>query len=339
MRLLAQKTATIYLVVLGMSGLLYFVYTTIPILLLLLIAIILAVTLDPLVQTLMRRGIRRSLSIAVSLSLVIAIIIVIIGMIATPLVSEGSKFAQAGPQTLDALTSNSYLHALNSQYGIIDYFKKYILQIPSSFLHNGASTFVLISGIAGSVSSFIIILILTLFLLIEGPSAWHGILSLMSRPFARRVRVVGDKSAHAVRGFVSGNLFISLIAGTITLVTLLIMHVPYPYALAALVALFDLIPLVGAAAGTVVVGVIALSQGITAAAVVVGVLLLYQFIEGHIIQPLVYSRSIKLSPLMIIIASLVGAEVGGIVGVLLAIPVAAVLQIVVIELASELIDD
>ncbi len=138
--------------------------------------------------------------------------------------------------------------------------------------------------------------------------------------------------SRAVSGFVLGNLFTSFIAGTVALTTLLILHVPYAFALAGVVAFLDLIPLIGTVLATVIVGLVALTQGIVVTGIVVAVLLVYQFIEGNILQPVIYSRTISLSPLMIILATIMGAELGGVLGVLLATPVAAVLQIAILEL-------
>jgi predicted PurR-regulated permease PerM len=135
----------------------------------------------------------------------------------------------------------------------------------------------------------------------------------------------------ALSGFITGNLFISFIAGSIGLVTMLLLDIPYAFALAALLALFDLIPLVGAALATIAIALVALTQGMAATIIIVIVLLVYQIVEGHMIQPLVYSRAISLSPLLIILASVIGAELGGIIGVLLAIPAASVIQIVAQE--------
>ena len=128
--------------------------------------------------------------------------------------------------------------------------------------------------------------------------------------------------------FVSVNLLISVIAGVVTFIALWILGVPYMFALSVLVALFDIIPVFGAAIATIAVGLVALTKSVVIGVISVVVLLIYQFIENHVIQPMVYSRSVSLSPLFIVIASLAGAEIAGIVGMLLAIPIAAVIQIV-----------
>jgi predicted PurR-regulated permease PerM len=104
------------------------------------------------------------------------------------------------------------------------------------------------------------------------------------------------------------------------------------------VAIFDLIPLVGAAMATIIVGLVALTQGLIVAIIAVVIILIYQFVEGHFIQPIVYSKVINISALIIVIASVLGAEIGGIIGILLAIPMAAVVQIIVTEIYDSFIN-
>jgi predicted PurR-regulated permease PerM len=110
--------------------------------------------------------------------------------------------------------------------------------------------------------------------------------------------------------------------------------VPYAIPLGLVVALFDLIPLVGATIGTVIVAAVALTQGLTTALVVVAAMCLYQQVENHSLQQLVYHRTVKLSPLAIAVSVAAGAEVGGVVGVLLAIPFAGALKVVGNEVAA-----
>ena len=133
------------------------------------------------------------------------------------------------------------------------------------------------------------------------------------RVFAGIYRTVG--------GYVAGNLLISVCAGVVAGITLFAVGVPYAVALGILVAVLDLIPLVGAALATVVVGLVALTEGWTPALIVVAVLLVYQQFENHVLQPLVYGRSVQLSPLAILASVLIGAELAGVLGALAAIPI------------------
>ncbi|HSH55294.1 MAG TPA: AI-2E family transporter, partial [Candidatus Limnocylindrales bacterium] len=189
-----------------------------------------------------------------------------------------------------------------------------------------------LGSVMSAVSSLAVILIFVLFMLIEGPTAWSQFIRLLGKQQGEFVDGVALKITKAVSGFVNGNLLISLIAGIFTLILLLITGVPYAFALAALVAVFDLIPLVGATIATVAVALVALSKGIVIALIVTGVMLVYQFIEGNIIQTIVYGKAVQLSQLLIIVATVIGGLLGGIVGVLLSIPIAAAVQIIIVEL-------
>jgi predicted PurR-regulated permease PerM len=127
--------------------------------------------------------------------------------------------------------------------------------------------------------------------------------------------------------YVTGNLLISLIAGTATTIVLLVLGVPFALALGLLVAILDLIPLAGATLGATVVTLVALTDSATSGIVVLGFTIVYQQLENHLIQPLVYGRTIALSPLAILVSVLIGAEVAGVIGALSAIPIGGTIQI------------
>jgi len=128
---------------------------------------------------------------------------------------------------------------------------------------------------------------------------------------------------------VTGNLLISLIAGASTTIVLLVMGVPYAVALGLVVAILDLIPLAGATIAAVIVGIVAFLHGIPAGIVVVTFFILYQQLENHILQPLVYGRTVQLSPLVVLMSVLIGSQVAGVLGALAAIPVAGAIQVIV----------
>jgi predicted PurR-regulated permease PerM len=135
-----------------------------------------------------------------------------------------------------------------------------------------------------------------------------------------------------VGGYVVGNLLISVVAGVAAGITLFAVGVPFAIPLAILVAILDLIPLVGAALATAVVSLVALTESFTAAAIVAVVLIIYQQFENHVLQPLVYGRAVQLSPLAVLIAVLVGAELAGVLGALAAIPVGGSIAVIASEL-------
>jgi predicted PurR-regulated permease PerM len=168
-------------------------------------------------------------------------------------------------------------------------------------------------------------------MLLEGPS-WmqrvYGLLPEKSRP---RWENVGTQIYRTVGGYVTGNLLISLIAGGLTAIVLLILGVPYAVALGLLVAILDLIPLAGATLALLVVGAVAFIHSIAAGIIVVVFFVVYQQVENHLLQPIVYGRTVQLSPLIVLIAVLIGAELAGILGALGAIPVAGAIQVVIVD--------
>jgi predicted PurR-regulated permease PerM len=133
-----------------------------------------------------------------------------------------------------------------------------------------------------------------------------------------------------VGGYVTGNLLISVIAGVSTTIVLLILDVPYAVALGLLVAILDLIPLAGATLAAIIVTTVAFLTSIPAGIIVLAFMIVYQQIENHLLQPLVYSRTVQLSPLAILISVLIGAKIAGILGALAAIPVAGAIQVLLL---------
>ena len=179
------------------------------------------------------------------------------------------------------------------------------------------------------IAASVTIVFLTFFMLLEGP-AWverfYSVLPERSRPRWRRV---GHDVYRTVGGYVTGNLLISLIAGVSITFVLLAMGVPYAVALGLLVAVLDLIPLAGATiAGIVVVGV-SLLHSLPAGIVVAVFFIVYQQLENHFLQPVIYGRTVQLSPLVVLIAVLIGAALAGILGALAAIPVAGTIQVII----------
>jgi predicted PurR-regulated permease PerM len=192
----------------------------------------------------------------------------------------------------------------------------------------GEPTLRMAKGFFVSGSSAVTIVFLALFLLLSGPEWFLGVLEVVparSRALAQRL---AEGVIKAVGGYVLGNVLISVIAGTVATVLLLVTRVPYALPLGLVVAVFDLIPMVGATLAMVIVGLVALTRGIGICAVVVGVLLIYQLVENYVLTQAVYHGTVKLSPVTIAVSLAIGAELGGVAGALIAIPVAGAIKVV-----------
>ena len=327
----ALRAWVTFLVIVSGSLLLLFLYTIKTIVLQLVVALILAVALKPITNYLMRHKFNRVGAAVMTVVITLFVMLGIFGAIASPLVTQGASLSKNGPALIDQATASPVLRRLDKQFHVVQQAKTLTKDAPQLLQAHGGSVFGVLGSVFSAVSAIAVILILLLFMLMEGPTAWSQFIRLLGRKQGKFVDQIAEKIVVAVGGFVNGNLFISLIAGIVSLLTLLVTGVPYAFALAALVAVFDLIPLVGAALATLIVGLVALSQGVVVALIVVAVLLSYQFVEGNIIQPVVYGKAVKLSQLLIVVSTLVGGVLGGIIGVLLAIPIAATLQIIVVE--------
>lgn len=193
----------------------------------------------------------------------------------------------------------------------------------------GGSVFAILRGVFSSFAAGVTILGLMVFMLLEGPGWLERFWRLVpdkNRPHLQRL---ASQMYEAVAGYVTGNLLTSLLAAVLVAIMLTIVRVPFAIPLGILVGLFDLLPLVGATIGAVLVVVVALFTSATAAIVMLIFFVVYQQLENHFLQPVVYGRTVQMSPLTVLISVLIGAQLGGIIGAIVAIPVGASVQILV----------
>jgi predicted PurR-regulated permease PerM len=296
-----------------------------------LIAVFLALALNPAVEWFQRHGLRRrSAATAVTVLLVLAGI-ALLGLLFIPtLVSEVNGFARALPDYVDDITHHrGRLGFLESKYHITERVRREVESGGASRLLGLTGTAVAITkGIVTAILAVVTIAFMTLFMLLEGPAWMERFYALLPDDSRDRWREVGDRIYRTVGGYVTGNLFISVIAGVTATVVLLLLGVPYAVALGLVVAIFDLIPLAGATIAAIIVCTVGFLHTLVAGIILIVFFIVYQQIENHLLQPLVYSRTVRLSPLAILISVLVGAKIAGVVGALAAIPVAGAIQVV-----------
>jgi predicted PurR-regulated permease PerM len=296
------------------------------------IALFLALALDPFVGFIQRHTrLGRGAAIAVAYLIVLAVIAGIGATFVPKLIDEVNGFVQALPNYVHDLThGRGRLGFLERKYHVVEKVREQV--------QNGGATKVLgLSGAALSVTKSVITIIaatvtivfLTFFMLLEGRTWVERVYSLLPESSQPRWRRVGDDIYRTIGGYVTGNIVISLIAGATITVVLLVMGVPYAVALGLIVAFLDLIPLAGATLAGIIVTVVAFLHTVPAGIVVLVFFVVYQQIENHFLQPVIYGRTVQLSPLAVLVSVLVGAELAGILGALAAIPVAGTLQVVV----------
>jgi predicted PurR-regulated permease PerM len=322
--------------VISVAALLQLVWLARQVLTWVLIALFLALALNPLVEWLERYVVRRR-GLATALAFVTALVVIggLGGIFVPTLVDEVDEFAEAVPGYVEDVTEGrGRLGFLQTEYQIVDRVEEAIERGGASQILGGAGTAVDVTrSILTIVVATITIAVLTFFMLLEGPNWISRFYSLLPEESQPRWREIGRRIYRTVGGFVSGALLIGLIAGLVSGTFLSIVGVPFAIALALLVALLDLIPLAGATIATVLVSTIAfLSSSVAVGIAVLIFFVIYQQVENHVLYPLVYSRTVALSPLAILIAVLVGASLAGILGALAAIPVAGAIQVILLDM-------
>ena len=293
------------------------------------IALFLALALNPAVDRLESRLKRRPLATGIVYIAALAAIVGIGWLFVPTLVDQVNDFARKVPDYLDDLTrGRGRLGFLQEKYHLVDKARKALREGGAAKLFGLSGTALAVAkGVVTAVVATVTIAFMTFFMLLEGPAWMERFYGLLRPESQKRWRAVGRDIYRTVGGYVTGNLLISLIAGASTAIVLAIMGVPYFVALGLIVGILDLIPLAGATIAGIVVGVVAFLHSIPAGIVVVVFFIVYQQIENHLLQPVVYGRTVQLSPLAVLISVLIGAELAGVLGALAAIPVAGTLQV------------
>lgn len=282
------------------------------------------------------RRMRRGAAIAVVYVAVVLVLMALAAAFLAPLVKQTvSLFDQLPAYAQDlsaAVQDNDALQRADSEFQLSERLERLARDLAGD-LGDAAGTLATVgAGVVSSLFAFITILVLSMFMVARGPR-WRDAL-IATRPDAQQdaFRRGCDRLVAAVAGYVGGALAQAATAGAAAFVVLVILGVPYPLPLALLIALLDLIPLVGATLGAVAVGIVTVFSGFPTTTIVwVAFAIVYQQLENYVVQPRIQSRTSHVDSFVVIVAALFGATLFGIVGALLAIPGAAAIQIVVRE--------
>ena len=301
---------------------------------LLVVAAFFAVVLTPAVDLLRRKlHISRGLSTAIVFIVGLGLFAGLLYAFIRPLVEEGREFVDNFPTYVtEAREGRGPAGDLVKRYNLDERLRDAQADIEDSIGNAGGGALKVAGKVLGGVASLLTVLVLSLMMILYGPDILKSGLSILDPPKRDRVRAVASDCARALTGYVMGNLLISVIAGTATFIALAIFGVPFAAVLALWTAFADLIPLVGATLGAIpTIGVAFLHS--TAAGI--GMLIfyvVYQQFENHVLQVVIMSKTVQINQLFVLVSVLVGVELLGILGALLAIPAAGVLQVIVRDL-------
>ena len=301
---------------------------------LIIISLFLAAGLNPAVLFFQNRGLKRGASVGAVMGLVLLFVAAFIAIAAPPLIDQGNQLVNNAPQLVRDLNNNAFINDLNNRYGVIDSLQTRV----DSVIKDGQFAITAFGGVigvgkavvSGLVSTFTI-LVLTLYFLAALPQVVA--ISLRFVPATRRDRVSKLSNAIIARvgSFVGGQGIIAILAAVFILVMGLIIGMPYTAPLAMVVLVCGFIPLVGHFIGMSIVSLVSITKSPTTALIALGSYIIYVQIENYVITPKIMRKSLAIPGLVTIIAALLGTSLLGLIGGLLAVPIAAAVLLIIDE--------
>lgn len=304
---------------------------------LLVVAAFFAIVLTPAVDFVGRKlHVSRGLSTAIVFILGIAIVSAMLYAFISPLVDEGREFADNFPTYVsEAREGRGPAGDLVKRYNLDERLRDAQTSIEDSLANAGGGALRVAGKVLGGVASILTVLVLTLLMVLYGPDITKTSLAAFDPTKRERIKAVASDCARALTGYVMGNLLISVIAGTLTFVALLIFGVPFAAVLALWTAFADLIPLVGATLGAIPTIGVAFLHSTSAGIGMLIFYVIYQQFENHVLQVAIMSKTVHINQLFVLVSVLIGVELLGFLGALLAIPAAGVIQVIARDVWDE----
>lgn len=300
------------------------------------VAFFLALGLEPVVSRLVNHGLPRWLSTALVFVVFVAGIATFAAAAFPPLFAQITDLVNRAPLYLQqAQDHSSFIGRLNDRFQLQQRFTDAVDSIDGSALNHMVSAG---TAVVEGVADTLIAIVLTLYFLADMPRIRSTIYRLVPHTRRPRAILIGDEVFAKVGAYVLGNVLISLLAGAATLIWLTAFDVPYPLLLAILVAILDLVPVVGSTIAGIVVGAVALTVSIPVCLATIVFYIAFQMVEDYVLVPRIIGRAVHVPALTTIVAVLIGATLLGVVGALVAIPIAAALQLIVQEVLYPRLD-
>jgi len=299
------------------------------VLLLIFIALFLAVGLNPAVVRLRKWGVPHGLAVA---AVALAILLLLCGglfALVPPVVNESSEVIDNLPGYVDQLNNNPTIRDLNERYDIIQRASSAVT--PQNITRALGGVLGGASLVFGTVFRVLTVLVLTIYFMAAFDRIKEGAYQLVPASRRQRVRLITDEILTKVGAYMVGAIAVAILAGTSTYIFLIIAGVAYPFALAVVVAVCDLIPQIGATLGAVIVSIVGFANSLTVGIACVVFFIVYQQVENYLIYPKVMRRSVEVSDVAAIVAALLGAALFGVIGTLVAIPAVAAIQLILRE--------
>lgn len=299
-----------------------------------LIALFLATGLNPAVEAIRRRGTSRGTAVAIIFISVLIFVGLFLALVVPPLVTQSAHLINIAPSLLQDLKANPTIASINEQYAFIDAIQKKVASISS----DGTlliSAFGGVIGVGKTVLSGtftgLTILVLTLYFIVSLPEATSIALKLVPASRRPRIALLTDAVISRMGAFVGSQILVSFFASIFMTFLALILGMPSPVAIGIIIFICGLIPLVGHFLGSAIFTIIAATQSVTIGIIGFLAYVLYVQVENYVITPKIMKRTLSLPGAVTIISALIGTSLLGLVGGLLAVPVAASIILILEE--------
>ena len=331
----ALSTRQIARIIFTTAGFLVLLYLLVQIrstLLLLAIAVFFAVALGPAVDLFSRGKLPRGVAILIVYVLIFCVFAGVVALIVPPVVNGATDLSRDIPGYISDLRDNKTIRDFDNKYDITPKLQEEAAKLPDKLGDAAGILQSIATGVVNAAFQLLTILTMTFFLLLDGRRIANFLTTRFGRHREERLRDIAERIYRSTAGYVAGALTITSINGILTFIVLTILGVPFAVPLAVMMSFFGLIPLVGATIGGVLILIVTLFTDFPSATIIYGIFLIfYQQFENNVLQPFIFKRTVNVPPLAVIVAILAGSAMLGIVGALIAIPIAAAIQIVLKE--------
>lgn len=328
-----KVTSVVLLLILSLK----FIDSIFAVILLLLLSLFLAIALNPVVGRISRslRIKKRGLATGIAFALIVSILAGLLAVTIPTVITQVTEFASNSKGIIEDLEQDSFFSDLITGFQVDTYITDFADSISERFGDNIDNIVDVLRSIGSALLGLIIVLVMTFLMLIEGPSFVEQIKKLLPKDRSRKWQRLGKQMSEVISGYITGQILIAIIAGLFAMLFMIIVDSDSGFgdalAKATIVSFFALIPLIGALVGAAIVVFLTFLVDPNLALVLAVYFIAYQQIENVTIQPWIQGQQTNLSTLQVVIAALVGAQAAGIVGALLAVPIAACLKIVIID--------
>ena len=327
----AAGTPGVLVVLLGAYG----IYLVRDVLVLVVIALFLSISIEPMVRGLTGRGMPRATAVGVGVVAGIVLAATFVWSLVPPIVDQGGRLLHDLPVYLDrSVAASAAVREVTDRYQLTERLTSAVSGLPGR-LAGGA--FGYFRRFIGTAASTVTVLILTIYFTADLPRLRRVVVGAFPRTRRRRAAEIVDLMVEKVGGYMIGNIIISVIAGTAAFICLELLGVPYALPLAVIVAVADLIPMIGATLGATVCVVVAVfTVGLWPGTVILVLyFVLYQLVENYLLVPRIIRNTVDLPSAVVLLVALVGGTLLGVVGAIMAIPIAATVKVVLSPAVTE----